>query len=463
MKQEIIEKFKSIVGPEHLLDRFEDCACYAYDASAISVTKKEMPALVVFPASTEEVSQLLRLANMEKIPIIPRGAGSNVTGGTIPSEGSVIMVMTRMNRILKIDQINFVAELEPGVITADFQAEVEKLNLFYPPDPASRGYCTMGGNVAECAGGPRGAKYGVTRDYVLGLEVVLPTGEIIRTGARTMKSVAGYDLTRLITGSEGTLAVITKIIVKLLPLPEAKKTMLVVFDELSDACATVARIFQAGVVPTTMELLDNIFINCIEDYAHVGLPKDAEAVLLIEVDGDREVLDKQIARMADICTLLKARSVTVARDDAEAEQLWVARRSSFASVSAVATTIVGEDATVPRDKIPAAVADIRKIAKKYDLKIAVQGHAGDGNLHATILCDERDPELMARVEKAAEEIFKSTLALGGTLTGEHGIGRVKAKYLLLETGKEGLELMRAIKKTFDPNNILNPGQFLGAY
>lgn len=463
MTPELIEKFKCIVGAENVLDRFEDRACYTYDASAITVTKSETPALVVFPGCTEEVSEILRLANAENIPIIPRGRGSNVTGGNIPSVGSVIMVMTRMNKILNIDRNNLIAEVEPGVITVDLQNAALAVGLFYPPDPASQGFSTMGGNVAECAGGPRCAKYGVTRDYVLGLEVVLPTGEIIRTGARTMKSVAGFDLTRLITGSEGALAVVTKIIVKLIPKPEAKKTMLVIFDDLAKACETVAKVFQAGVVPATLELMDNMFINCIEDYAHVGLPKDAEAVLLIEVDGDREVLDKQINKIAEICKSLVAREIKIAKDDAEADQLWVARRSAFASVSAIAPTIVGEDATVPRDKIPEAVADVRRIATKYDLKIAVQGHAGDGNLHATILCDERDPELMARVEKAAEEIFRSTLALGGTLTGEHGIGRVKAKYLVLEIGEDGLKLMRAIKKTFDPNNILNPGQFLGEY
>lgn len=463
MKPEIIEKFRQITGAEHVLEAYEDRACYIYDASAIMMTEKEVPALVVFPGSTEEVSKILRLANVERIPIIPRGNGSNVTGGSIPDKGSVIMVMTRMNRILVIDRDNLIAELEPGVITADLQNAALAVGLFYPPDPASQGFSTMGGNVAECAGGPRCAKYGVTRDYVLGLEVVLPTGEIIRTGARTMKSVAGFDLTRLIIGSEGALAVITKIIVRLLPKPEAKKTMLVIYDDLSKACATVAKVFQAGVIPTTLELMDNMFINCIEDYAHVGLPRDAEAVLLIEVDGDSDILDKQIGKISDICRLLQARSIKIARDDAEAEQLWVARRASFAAVSAIAPTIIGEDATVPRDKIPQAVADIRKIAAKYDLRIAVQGHAGDGNLHATILCDERDPELMGRVEKAAGEIFKSTLALGGTLTGEHGIGRVKAKYLVLEIGEDGLNLMRAIKKTFDPNNILNPGQFLGEF
>jgi len=461
VKNEIIEKLKNIVGKQHVLDKYEDLICYTYDASSISVGKNEVPALVVFPANANEISQILRLANVEKFPVIPRGAGTNVTGGTISRADCVVMIMSRMNRILNIDQSNMIAEMEPGVVTADFQTEVEKLGLFYPPDPASKGYSSMGGNVAECAGGPRGAKYGVTRDYVLGLEVVLPTGEIIKTGARTMKSVAGYDMTRLITGSEGTLAVITKIIVKLLPLPEAKKTMLVIFDDLNKACETVSKVFLSGVIPTTLELLDNIFINCIEDYAHVGLPKDAEAVLLIEVDGDKDILDKQVKNITEICKKQGAISVKIAKDAAESEQLWVARRSSFASVSMIAPTIVGEDATVPRDKIPEAVADVRAIAKKYNLKIAVQGHAGDGNLHATILADERDKDLMERVELAAGEIFKSTLALGGTLTGEHGIGRVKARYLVLEIGEDGLKLMKAIKKTFDPNNILNPGQFLG--
>lgn len=363
MKQELLEKFKTIVGAEHVLDTFEDRACYSYDASSVSVAKKDFPALVVFPANVEEVSKIVCLANEAKIPIIPRGAGSNVTGGVIPCEGSVIMVMNRMNRILNIDQNNMVAEVEPGVITADLQMEVEKLKLYYPPDPASKGFSTMGGNIAECAGGPRGAKYGVTRDYVLGLEVVLPTGEIIRTGAKTMKCVAGYDLTRLIVGSEGTLAVVTKIIVKLIPLPESKKTMLVVFDELAKACETVAQVFMAGIVPATLELLDSIFINCIEDYAHVGLPRDADAVLLIEVDGDVEILDKQVRKVTEICNKLGARSVVVARDDQEAEQLWVARRSAFASISKISPTIVGEDTTVPRYLIPVAVAEARAIAK----------------------------------------------------------------------------------------------------
>lgn len=455
MEQAVVAAVKGIVGAEHVLEKYEDRYCYTYDASAVTAGKEGVPALVVYPGSAAEVSALLKLANEHKFPVIPRGAGSNVSGGSIPCAGAMVMVLTRMNRIVVIDRKNMVAEVEAGVITADFQTEVEKLGLFYPPDPASKAFSTMGGNVAECAGGPRGAKYGVTRDYVLGLEVVLPTGEIIATGARTMKCVAGYDLTRLITGSEGTLGVVTKAIVKLLPLPEAKKTMLAIFGDMEKAAETVARVFMAGVIPTTLELLDNIYIRNIEAAVNIGLPVEAEAVLLIEVDGDKEVLDKQIGIIEGICREQGA-TVKVAKDAKEADELWVARRSAFAAVSRVRPTIIGEDCTVPRDRIPEMVRIIRAIADKYNIIIAVLGHAGDGNLHATILTDERDREEMARVEKAAEEIFAATLAMDGTLTGEHGIGLVKKKYLPLEMGEGGMMAMRAIKRALDPNNILNP-------
>ncbi|MFZ5944591.1 MAG: FAD-binding oxidoreductase [Bacillota bacterium] len=461
MDNKIIERLKEIVGLEHIFDKYEDRYCYTYDASFITVGKKEVPQVVVYPGNKEEVAEILSLANENQIPVIPRGAGSNVSGGTVSRSDAIVMVLTRINKILNIDSKNMIAELEPGVLTADFQNEVEKLGLFYPPDPASRAFSTMGGNVAECAGGPRGAKYGVTRDYVLGLEVVLPTGQILEIGARTMKSVAGYDLTRLFVGSEGTLGVITKIIVKLIPLPEAKKTMLAIFDDLYKASETVAEVFMAGIVPTTLELLDNIYIKNIEDYVKIGLPVDAEAVLLIEVDGDEAALEKQIEKISSICRKQGVREVKVAQNAKEADDLWVARRSAFAAVSRVRPTIIGEDCTVPRDKIPEVVQKIREISEKYNIIIAVLGHAGDGNLHATILTDERDKEEMERVEKAIEEIFLATLAVKGTLTGEHGVGRAKSKYLHLEVGEDGIALMKAIKKTIDPNNILNPGQMLG--
>ncbi|MEL7564183.1 MAG: FAD-linked oxidase C-terminal domain-containing protein [Dehalobacterium sp.] len=461
MDSKLIEKLKGIVGSEHVFDKYEDRYCYTYDASFITVGKKEVPEVVVYPAGKEEVAEILKLANEHQIPVITRGAGSNVSGGTVSRRDAIVMVLTRMNKIINIDRKNMIAEMEPGVIIAEFQAAVEKMGLFYPPDPASSAFSTMGGNVAECAGGPRGAKYGVTRDYVLGLEVVLPTGQILNFGARTMKSVVGYDFTRLLVGSEGTLGVITKIIVKLIPLPEAKKTMLVIFDDLYKASETVSQIFMAGIIPTTMELLDQIYIKNIEEYVKIGLPVDADAVLLIEVDGDELILDKQINIISEICKKQGAREVKVAQNENEANDLWIARRSAFAAVSRVKPTIIGEDCTVPRDKIPEVVQKIRDISHKYNILIAILGHAGDGNLHAALLADERDKEEMERVEKAAEEIFKATLEAKGTLTGEHGVGRVKSKYLHLEIGPEGIALMKAVKRAFDPNSILNPGQMLG--
>ena len=451
----------AIVGQEHVLTSPEDLLCYAYDASPIPMGPAHTPGLVVFPGCTEEVSRIVLLANEAGFVLCPRGAGTNVSGGSIPDREAVVMVLTRMNRILNIDQANMIADVEPGVITEHFQMAVEKLGLFYPPDPSSKGFSTLGGNVAECAGGPRGAKYGVTRDYVLALQVVMPTGEIVHTGARTMKSVAGLDLTRLMVGSEGTLGIITRITLRLLALPPAKKTLMAIFPDLQSASETVAQVFTAGMVPATLELLDKTFINAIEDYRQIGLPREAEAILLIEVDGELESLDRQAQRIAEICMKQGAVRTQVARDAAEAEELWIARRSAFASVSRIKPSIIGEDATVPRDQIPQAVREIQAIAARHALTIAVLGHAGDGNLHPTILADERDPEEMKRVHLAVDEIFRALLALGGTLSGEHGIGRMKSPYLQLETGQGALAVMRTIKRALDPRNVLNPSIGLG--
>lgn len=462
MKPEIINKLKQIVGEENTYTSFEDLFCYTYDASFVHADiKRDMPGAAVYPGNAEEISQILKIANEEKIPVVPRGSGTNVSGGTISLGDSIVLVLKRMNKILEIDRKNLIAVVEPGVITGQLQHEVEQVGLFYPPDPASLAVSTMGGNVAECAGGPRGVKYGVTRDYVIGLEVVLPTGEIIKTGGRTIKNVTGYDMTKLFTGSEGTLGIITKIIIKLIPLPEAKKTMLAVFSELDQASETVSEIIASGTIPTTLELLDNIYIRNIEEYAHVGLPVEADAVLLIEVDGEQEILDKQIARIEQICRRLGAVQIRVARTAEEAGELWKARRSAFAAVSRGKPTIIGEDATVPRSSIPVAVRRIREIAAKYHITIAVLGHAGDGNLHATILTDESDQEEMARVEKAIDEIFVVAVELDGTLSGEHGIGRAKSKFITLQTGEVGLQVQRRIKQALDPNNILNPGVMFG--
>ncbi|WP_088226995.1 FAD-linked oxidase C-terminal domain-containing protein [Desulfosporosinus sp. FKB] len=461
MKPEIIQELTKIVGEENLYTTLEDLYCYTYDASFLKADIKDLAGVAVYPGTVEEISMILMLANREKIPVVPRGAGTNVSGGSVSIGDCIVLVLKRMNKILEIDKKNLIAVVEPGVITGQLQRKVEKLGLFYPPDPASLAVSTMGGNVAECAGGPRGVKYGVTRDYILGLEVVLPTGEIMTTGGRTIKNVTGYDMTKLFTGSEGTLCVITKIIVKLIPLPEAKSTMMAVFSEMEQASETVSEIIAGGLVPCSLELLDNIYIKNIEEYAKVGLPVEAGAVLLIEVDGDSEILSKQIGKVEEICRRLGAVQIRVATTKEEAEDLWLARRSAFASVSRVKPTIIGEDATVPRSQIPVAVRRIQEIAAKYNIIIAILGHAGDGNLHATILTDEMDREEAARVEKAIDEIFVLTVELGGSLSGEHGIGRAKSKFITLQTGEIGLEIQRKIKHALDPNNILNPGVMFG--
>ncbi len=461
MQQNLIDELKGIVGKENVFDDYEDRFCYTYDASFSSIDKKNTPGVVVYPGNAQEISQIMQFAYRHKIPVIPRGAGSNVSGGTLSVPDCIIMVLTRMDKILNIDSENLIAELEPGVKTAQLQQEVEKLGLFYPPDPASMAFSTIGGNVAESAGGPRGVKYGVTRDYVLGLQVVLPTGEIINTGGKVIKNVTGYDLTRLFTGSEGTLGIITKVILKLLPKPEGKKTMLAVFDKIDQAGETVSGIIASGIIPTTLELLDSVYIRNIEEYARVGFPLDAEAVLLIEVDGDLEILDKQISKIEKVCRDIGARKIRIAETAEEAEELWQARRAAFAAVARVKPTIIGEDATVPRSKIPAMIKKIDEIAKKNDVLIAVVGHAGDGNLHATFLCDEMNKEEMTRVKKAIDEVFYAALELEGTLSGEHGIGRAKAPFIKLQTGETGYRVMKSIKLALDPENLLNPGVMFG--
>ena len=461
MLPEVIAELKVIVGEEKVFESFEERFCYTYDASFSTFGTKNTPGIVVCPGNPEEVSRIMKLAYKYKIPVIPRGAGTNVSGGTLSLPDSIVLVLTGMDKIIEIDQENLIAVVETGVKTGRLQAEVDKLGLFYPPDPASLDFSTIGGNVAECAGGPRGVKYGVTRDYVLGLEVVLPTGEIINTGGRVIKNVTGYDLTRLFTGSEGTLGIITKIILKLIPKPESKKTMLAVFDKIDDAGRAVSGIIAKGIIPTTLELLDSVYIRNNEEYTKVGFPLDAEAILLIEVDGDAEILDKHIQKIKKVCDGLGARQAKIAESAQEAEKLWNARRAAFASLARLKPTIIGEDATVPRSEIPRMITKIRKIAERYNVIIGVAGHAGDGNLHATFLCDEMDKAEMTRVEKAIEEVFYAALDLNGTLSGEHGIGRAKAAFIKLQTGEDGYMALKKIKAAFDPENLLNPGVMFG--
>jgi glycolate oxidase len=450
----IIQGIKNIVGKENVAEDKETRICYSYDATNL----RYLPDLIVYPFNREQISAILRLANEARFPVIPRGAGTGFTGGTLPVEGGVVLVLTKMNRVLQIDPENLVAVVEPGVVTYHLQQEVEKIGLFYPPDPASLKSSTIGGNVAECAGGPRAVKYGVTKDYVLGLEVVLPTGEIITTGVQTVKSVVGYDLTKLLVGSEGTLGIITKIILRLLPLPKAKRTMLAIFPNIEAAATTVSQIISSRIIPTTLEFMDNATIRCVEDYLHMGLPVEAGALLIIEVDGAPEVLNGEVEEIQKICQANRAIETKVAKDDKEAEELWKARRAVSSAVVKLNPTKINEDVTVPRSKVANLLRQMEAISKKHNLIIVNFGHAGDGNIHVNVLIDRRKPGEEERAHVAVKEIFEATLGLGGTLSGEHGIGITKAPYLAMELGDMGVKVMKRIKQSFDPNNILNPGK-----
>ncbi|MFZ7103046.1 MAG: FAD-binding oxidoreductase [Peptococcaceae bacterium] len=454
MEKSMLNDLQKIVGRENVISAYEDRICYSYDGTF----QRGIPDVVVFPGTTEEVAKIIKFANKEEIPVYPRGAGTGLSGGSVPQARGIALVLTRMNKIKEISTEDLLAVVEPGVVTGYFHQEVEKLGMFYPPDPASLKTCTMGGNVAENAGGPRAFKYGVTKDYVLGLKVVTPTGEIMGTGGRTVKNVTGYDLTRLLTGSEGTLGIITEITVRLLPKPKAKKTALVYFDKLEDAAKTVAAVICAGVIPATLELMDRITINCVEKYTGLGLPLDVEAILLMEVDGSDVQVTEDIQIMEEVCKRNNCRTMEIASALEERERLWEARRAVSSAIVQLKPTKISEDATVPRSKIPEMVKFLREIGAKYQLHLPVFGHAGDGNLHPNILADKNDPEEMARVEKAVGEIFQAALSLGGTLSGEHGIGVMKRPYLQWELGEVGLNYLRAIKKAVDPHNILNPGK-----
>lgn len=450
----IIPKIEAIVGREHVTTAEEDLLCYAYDAT----NRHHCPDAVVFPGDTDEVSAIMRLADESRIFVIPRGAGTGMSGGSLAIQGGLVMVMTRFSRILSIDPDNLVAEVEPGVITAHFQETVETQGLFYPPDPSSASYSTLGGNVAECAGGPRAVKYGVTRDYVLGLEVVLPTGKVIKTGVRTAKGVVGYDLTRLIVGSEGTLGVITKIVLRLLPLPEVVRTLSAVFGRIQHAAKTVSEIMRSGIIPRAVEYMDQSAISCVEEYLNIGLPVDAGAMLLLEVDGNPSATDMALQQLADVCKKNGAREINVAKSAQEAAELWQARQAISPALFRLGPDKINEDIVVPRSRIPDIVQWIDELRERTGLTMVTFGHAGDGNIHFNIILDKGDKETLLRAERAVEELFKHTIALGGTISGEHGVGITKAPYLAMEIGSEEIALMKRIKTAFDPNGILNPGK-----
>ena len=451
---QLVTNLQEIAGKEFVSTNKADLICYSYDATQ----RQFLPEVVVHPGSSEEISRIMRLANETGTPVFPRGAGSGFSGGSLPVNGGIVLVTTRLDRILQIDEENLVATVEPGLVTEQFQKAVEKVGLFYPPDPASLKFSTLGGNVAECAGGPRCVKYGVTKDYILGLEVVTPTGDIIKTGGPTMKGVVGYDLTKLMCGSEGTLAVITKIIIKLLPLPEAKKTMLVLFDSIDGAAKAVSAIIGNKIIPTTLEFMDGRTIDCVRQATDLQVPDAARALLIIEVDGDREFLDKQVAKIAQLIKPLGVVETRIAATAEESEALWQIRRSVSASLSKVNPDKFNEDICVPRSKVPEMIRRVDAIADKYQVPIVNFGHAGDGNIHVNVMIDSKIPGEQEKADQAIEEVFKGALELGGTMSGEHGVGIMKAAYIPLELSAAAVDYMKTIKRALDPNNILNPGK-----
>ncbi|MGE4297243.1 MAG: FAD-binding oxidoreductase [Desulfovibrionaceae bacterium] len=455
----IIKEFEAIVGKENVLSGEADRHSYAYDAAVLN---QVVPALAVIPRTTEELGKVVALCNENGMPITVRGAGTNLSGGTIPVNTNGVVILTNgLNKILEINEQDLYAVVEPGVVTATFAAEVAKRGLFYPPDPGSQAVSTLGGNVAENAGGLRGLKYGVTKDYVMGIEFFDPTGGLVKTGSRTVKCVTGYNLAGLMVASEGTLGVFSEITFKLVPPPAASKAMMAVYDDMEKASATVAAIIAAKILPCTLEFLDNATLRYVEDFRHAGLPLDAAAILLIEVDGHPAQVAEEAEKVVDICKKIGAVRVQAAETAEERNKLWAARRDALPALARARPTTVLEDATVPRSQIPAMIRAINGIAKKYKLDIGTFGHAGDGNLHPTILCDRRDKEEFHRVEAAVDEIFDVALSLKGTLSGEHGIGLAKSKWLEKETSKATIAYSRLMKKAIDPRNILNPGKIIG--
>ncbi|MCE5336895.1 MAG: FAD-binding protein [Desulfobacteraceae bacterium] len=449
-----LKQIRAIVGAENLLTTPEELYCYSYDASKM----RFIPEGVAFPANASEISELVKLANRERFAVFPRGSGSGMVGACLPRGGGLVIVTNRLNRIIEIDADNMTAVIEPGVITGDFQKAAAEYGLFYPPDPASLPFSSMGGNVAMCAGGPRAVKYGVTRDYLLGLELVLPTGEIVRTGTRTMKGVVGYDITRLMAGSEGTLGIFTRIVLKLIPLPESVRTLTAVFPKLEDAANAVCEILRSRIIPSTMELMDQATIGAVENHLRMGLPTDAEAIILIEVDGPDGVLDGQVERIEQICRKTGASRTDAAKSQADRDRLWKARRGISPALGRIRPGKINEDVTVPRTQIPAFVRAVRALAEKYNLIIVCFGHAGDGNIHTNIMLDRKDADELGRAGEAVEELFRLVLDLGGTLSGEHGIGIAKSPFIEMEVGSEGLRAMWKIKQALDPLNIMNPGK-----
>lgn len=455
MSLDLIDSLSTIFSPDRLLTSIEDRIPYSVDGTAVL---QQLPEAVVFATSREDVVRTLKLANERGFPVITRGSGTGLSGGSIPTPGGVVLCLAQMNRILEVDARNLTLRAQAGATTISIAEAAEAEGLFYPPDPGSMKISTIGGNVAENSGGLRGLKYGITRDYVMGLEVVLPDGEIIFTGNKCVKDVAGYSLRDLFIGSEGTLGVVTEVLLKVIPKPQARKTLLALFDRMEAASDTVSEIIAHKVIPCTLEFLDRVTIHCVEDFAHIGLPLDCEAVLLMETDGHPAAVEEEANAMEQIALRMGARQVRVAETPEDAARLATARRAAFSALARVAPTTILEDATVPRSELTRMVAHIQEVGKKHRLKIGTFGHMGDGNLHPTFLTNEKDADEMHRVEEAMKEIFDFAIALGGTITGEHGVGLAKKAFLPAALGDKNLEVMKRMRRAFDPGGILNPGK-----
>jgi len=450
VKQDLIQ----IVGEANVTDNLIDMVSLSYDASEHS----HRPEVGVWAETVEQVSEIMKLASRIRIPVIPRGAGTGLSGMAVPIQGGIVLDLNHMNQILKISIEDRLAVVEPGVVYADLEKALLPHGFFFPPDPASGKVSTLGGNVATNAGGLKGAKYGTTRDYVLALQVVLPDGRIMRTGSKAMKSVSGYDLTRLFVGSEGTLGIVTEITLKINPKPTATSTALATFDNLEDAGNAINQIMHSGIIPSALEILGRETLAAINQNTDLNLP-EVDAMLLAETDGyTREETDYQLGKVIEVFRRNRASEVRQAKTEKDVDDLWAARKSAYAVLARIENNFVLEDVTVPMTQIAAMLTGIHAIAKKHQIRIATFGHAGDGNLHPQILYNGYEPEQVRRMEEASADLFKMAVELGGTLTGEHGIGLSKAPYMTLEHDPVAMDVMRSLKKMFDPNNILNPGK-----
>ena len=444
-----------LLGNDRVLTRIEDLMVYSFDSTA---TLGQLPVVVVFPKTTFEVQAVMEWARTNRTPVVSRGSGTGLSGGSVPAAGGIVLCLSQFNRILELDRNNLTLLVEPGVTTQQIAEAAAGVGLFYPPDPGSMKISTIGGNVANNSGGLRGLKYGVTRDYVMGLEVVLADGTVTWLGSKCVKDVAGLSLKDLFVGSEGVLGVITKVLLKLVPKPAARETMLAVYNNLEQAAQTVSAIIAHPIIPCTLEFLDRTTIQCVEDYAKIGLPLDAEAILLIETDGHPIVIAEEIAAMEAIAIQNGALRVQRAKTEEERLSLAAARRTAFSALARRRPTTILEDVTVPRSELSKLVKFIQQTAQKHQVEVGTFGHFGDGNVHPTFLTNEKNKEERHRVEEAMSEIFDFTIQLGGTITGEHGVGLAKKPYLPRQFDEGSMGLLRLIKNALDPENRLNPGK-----